>query len=175
MKEKMILLPALFMAAALVYAGEPRVEPKSYKDEAQESSEAKEAAPAPAKPRRTWTNDDFKLAAKASAPEPTPVKPDPVIEKVPEPPAEEGKSMVPENAEERLKLITTLLTRQKAYDQTLQLMKVRLDEEPSAFRRELFQQILNDTKALSETNQKNLDKVIKAEKTAPRSATEPRP
>lgn len=115
------------------------------------------------KAKRVWTDDDFastKAQAEA-APTPKPVAAAPA-----EPAPEQVRRQVQQE------MVATARVRQKAFEQTINEIKAKLDAETDSFRREVYQRILNETMALNQNNQRLLERYAER---SPASAQEKRP
>lgn len=135
----------------------------------------------PRRARRIWTNDDFEPRQEAPAPasgKAAAQRPDQPLIQTTDPaamvpirvPAEGASAPAPEEAAVRAELAQELLrtarARQKAYTETMNITRARLDQETDAFRAEVYRKIQSDTEALIETNRRMIEELEKQAKPA---------
>ncbi len=121
---------------------------------------AADVAPAPEKKivigKKVWTNDDFPAADAPAAPEkadaqPAPA-PKPAVEVAAVPQAELSPDLQKARQDIAAEMLATAKAREKAYDDTINDVKAKLETETNEFRIEVYNNILRDTTALKEVN-----------------------
>ena len=123
---------------------------------------------------RVWTNDDFI----GSSLEEVLLRPDDKVaamEKADTPPAfsKGGAELDKARREVEEEMLATARARQKAYDDTISLMKAKLETETSEFRATVYKQILEDTLGLKRINQQVLERFSEKSSSAEPEAKQP--